>query len=119
MLGSDFSYYVDLPSVGASGGLLIAWHHCLGPATATREDNYSVSVQFSPAIGQAWWLTCVYGPQGGDNKLLFLQELREIKLGCQGSWLTLGDYNLITNDEDKNQWESEPSNDGQVSPPDQ
>jgi len=101
-LGSDFSYFVELPSVGASGGILVAWRHALGPATATRVDNFSVSVQFCPTNGQAWWLTCVYGPQGDDNKVLFLQELREIRLACQGPWLTLGDYNLITSDADKN-----------------
>jgi hypothetical protein len=39
-------------------------------------DNYSISIQFSPVNGVAWWLTCVYGPQGDDNKLLFLKELR-------------------------------------------
>ena len=93
---------MELPSVGASGGILVAWRHALGPTTATRVDNFSVSVQFFPTNGHAWWLTCVYGPQGDENKVLFLQELREIRLACQGPWLTLGDYNLITIDEEKN-----------------
>lgn len=44
----------------------------------------------------------MYGPQGDDAKVQFLQELREIRLACQGPWLTLSDYNLIINDEDKN-----------------
>lgn len=77
-LGSDFTHFVELPSVGASGGILVAWHSALGPANATRVDRHCISVQFSPSTDQAWWLTCVYGPQGDDNKVLFLQELREI-----------------------------------------
>ena len=59
-------------------------------------------MEFSPRGLQPWWLTCVYGPQGDDNNLLFLQELRSIRANCQGPWLLLGDFNLITSVEDKN-----------------
>ena len=38
MLGSDFSYFIELPSIGASGGILIAWRHNLGQASASRID---------------------------------------------------------------------------------
>jgi len=65
-------------------------------------DNFCVSVKFSSTSGTAWWLSCVYGPQGDDNKILFLQELRRIRASCQGPWLVLGDFNLIVNAEEKN-----------------
>jgi len=102
LLGSDFPYWVELPSIGASGGILVAWRHGLGPASATRVDSFSISLQFSPASSQTWWLTCVYGPQGDDNKLLFMQELRDVRVACIGPWLVLGDFNLIARTEDKN-----------------
>ncbi|CAD6239004.1 unnamed protein product [Miscanthus lutarioriparius] len=102
MLGSVFSHWVVLPAVGASGGILLAWRQDLGPATASRVDEHSISVQFSPAGLQPWWLTCVYGPQGDERKILFLQELRNVRFACQGPWSVLGDFNLITNAEDKN-----------------
>jgi len=102
LLGSEFSHWIELPAVGASGGILVAWRHELGPATAFRSDTFSLSVQFSPASSQAWWLTCVYGPQGDDNKILFIQEIRTVRAACPGPWLLLGDFNLITNSEDKN-----------------
>ena len=102
MLGSDFSFWVELPAIGASGGILVAWRHGLGPANATRLDNHSVSIQFSSPNLQNWWLTCVYGPQGDNNKISFLQELREVKAACPGPWLVLGDFNLIKSSEDKN-----------------
>lgn len=91
-LGSDFDNFVELPSAGASGGLLVAWRHALGPAIATRVDVHSVSIQFRSFIGQTWWLTCVYGPQRNDNKIMFLQELRDIRAACQGPWVVLGDF---------------------------
>jgi len=102
MLGSDFPYWLELPSIGASGGILVAWRHGLGPAKATRVDNHSISIQFSPASSHDWWLTCVYGPQGDDNKILFMQELRDVRAACLGPWLILGDFNLIASSEDKN-----------------
>jgi len=44
MLGSVFSHWVVLPAVGASGGILLAWRQDLGPATASRVDEHSISV---------------------------------------------------------------------------
>lgn len=52
--------------------------------------------------GHDWWLTCVYGLQGNDNKILFLQELRDVQVACQGPWVVFGDFNLIYMLEDKN-----------------
>ena len=47
----------------------------------------------------------MYGPQGNDDKIQFLQELRDIRAACPGPWvvgLVAGDFNLIYRDEDKN-----------------
>ena len=82
LLSSEFSYWMELPSIGASGGILVAWRQGLCPASATQVDNLSISIQFSPGSSQAWWLTCVYGPQGDDHKILFLQELRDVQAAC-------------------------------------
>jgi len=101
-LGSDFSDFTFAPSIGASGGILIAWRRHIGVSTAQRVDNHSVTVQFSPVNGQSWWLTCVYGPQGNDEKIQFLQELRDIRAACPGPWMVARDFNLIYRDEDKN-----------------
>jgi hypothetical protein len=67
MLGSEFdNNFICLPSVGASGGIMIAWRIRMGTVGATRVDAHSISVQFCPSSGSAWWLTCVYGPLGQD-----------------------------------------------------
>jgi exonuclease III len=101
-LGADFTDFITLPSNGASGGILVAWKRHIGTSGARRIDNYSLSVQFSLENGQAWWLTCVYGPQGVEDKIQFLQELRELRAACPGPWVIAGDFNLIYKDEDKN-----------------
>jgi endonuclease/exonuclease/phosphatase family metal-dependent hydrolase len=44
----------------------------------------------------------VYGPQGTLNKKMFIRELKNLKQRISHPWLILGDFNLIHNDEDKN-----------------
>ena len=77
-LRADFLDYVVVPSAGASGGILIAWRCHIGVSGVQRVDNHSVIIQFTAKDGQSWWLTRVYGPQGNEDKIQFLQELRDI-----------------------------------------
>ena len=100
--GAGFDYFFK-PATNTCGGILLAW----------RTDAWSVS---NPIIrshsltakvtllqnGGSWWLTCVYGPQGNHEKLLFLDELSEIRATCQDTWLVWGDFNLIYQAADKN-----------------
>lgn len=44
----------------------------------------------------------MYGPQGDDEMILFLQELRNIRAACSGPWMLTGDFNLIYKASDKN-----------------
>lgn len=101
-LGSDFSEFSAVPAVGASGGVLVAWRRHIRVSDNPRIDNHSITIQVSQSNGQNWWLTCVYGPQGNDAKIQFLQELRDIRVACPGPWMIAGDFNLIYKDEDKN-----------------
>lgn len=44
----------------------------------------------------------MYGPQENQEKIQFLQELRDIRAHCIGPWMVAGDFNIIYKDEDKN-----------------
>ena len=48
-----------------------------------------------------WWVTVVYGPQGDQQKLEFLRELRAISTIVSDKWLLIGDFNLILDARDK------------------
>jgi exonuclease III len=102
MLGVEFTEFVFLPSIGNSGGILVAWKRNIGHTRLQRIDNHCVSVQFCKQDGQPWWLTCVYGPQGNSEKIIFLQELRDARAACVGPWVVAGDFNLIYKASDKN-----------------
>lgn len=102
MLGSDSDNNVTfLTSVGASGGILMAWRTKLGAVGATKIDSFSVSVQFCLDNADPQWLTVVYGPQGIEEKLAFLQELRNIRTQCARPWMLTRDFNMIYTDDDK------------------
>uniref|UniRef100_A0A452Z0F7 Endonuclease/exonuclease/phosphatase domain-containing protein n=1 Tax=Aegilops tauschii subsp. strangulata TaxID=200361 RepID=A0A452Z0F7_AEGTS len=62
----------------------------------------SAKVSTASGFGTPWWLTVVYGPQLDDDKVAFMQELRDIRDECPGLWMLCGDFNLIYRDEDKN-----------------
>jgi len=54
------------------------------------------------AENKTWTLTGVYGPQSDAEKLLFLEEITDLRTHCLPAWLILGDFNLILNAQEKN-----------------
>jgi len=51
---------------------------------------------------ETWWWTSVYGPQGDQEKLMFLDEMQLIRSSCLDAWVVWGDFNLIYQAADKN-----------------
>ncbi|KAJ1262463.1 hypothetical protein BS78_09G109600 [Paspalum vaginatum] len=102
MLGNDFGQFVVLPADRTRGGLLVAWRCGVCSVLSSRIDTYSVSIQFDSHEGEPWWFTGVYGPQTDNQKMNFLQELRNIRQECHGPWAIGGDFNLIYMAVDKN-----------------
>ena len=86
LLGSNFSEYFCLPSVGASGGILVAWRRHIGVSGQKRQDTQSVSVQFCSKERSVWWLVCM-ALQEIMKRLVFCKnseilELLALDLGC-------------------------------------
>jgi hypothetical protein len=65
MLGPAFDNFVFLPSVGASGGILVAWKNSIGVCAGSRVDEHSV---FHSSTSSPWWLTCVYVVRKGTMR---------------------------------------------------
>jgi exonuclease III len=101
-LGSEFDDYVYLPAIGTRGGILLAWKSRAVSITDPMFTTNSITAKVSTAAGTPWWLSVVYGPQDDADKIAFLQELRDVRAACTGPWLLCGDFNLIYQDEDKN-----------------
>jgi exonuclease III len=109
MLGISFADFAYLPASNTRGGILIAARAADVSISDVLVGCYSLTVRVRPA-GQdqnaendrSWWLSSVYGPQDDNDKALFLEEIEAIRDECPGPWALSGDFNLILNEDDKN-----------------
>ena len=102
-LGQDFDCFFFLPAAGTRGGILIAWKSSVVKISNPHRAPNSLTMQVSQNGQPGWWLTVVYGLQAQEGKLLFLQELRDIRDLHPGAhaWVVPGDFNLILDVADK------------------
>jgi hypothetical protein len=85
-LSNNFAY---LPAQGTRGGALLAINEDYYKISNPMVGEFTVSAQLHATTSLAQWgLTVVYGPQGDNDKLRFLQKLRNVRV-CFGdsSWL--------------------------------
>ena len=102
-LGNAFDY-VCLPSVGASGGILLGWRRefwmtqdvVLGSSFVCAT---LLNVGVSP---RPWCISVVYGPHQDADQVLFLDDLLSYGSNSPFPWLAVGDFNMIYRAADKN-----------------
>lgn len=98
-----FDCFDFLPSVGASGGILVAWKGNTFDAIRLSHNNYSLTLEFcSRHNNTKWTLTCIYAPCTPEGKGAFLDWFQNIQITPETDWLVLGDFNLIRKLEDRN-----------------
>jgi exonuclease III len=98
-----FNEFVFLPSVGASGGMIIIWNGTLFKGELLFQNKFSLSVQFSCKISEASWVfTNIYGPYTSERKNAFIDWFSNIDMPDDSDWLILGDFNFIRNPTDRN-----------------
>ena len=76
-------------------------------STVLAIRNISLDTNFLSGLvhnndGFEWWLSVVYGPQGDEAKIAFLEEPRARRMVCLGQWMLLGHLNMILRASDKN-----------------
>lgn len=86
VFGSNYDKHVALPANGTRRGIVIAWKPTACQVISSRVDS-SVSIHVAEQEGRNWWFTGVYGPQSDDERILFLQELRDVRALRAGPWL--------------------------------
>lgn len=102
MLGSDFDFF-DMPASHTCGGIVLAWNRCIWSATSLVCKEFSLTARLSLLVtGVSWWATVVYGPQGVQAKIRFLEELRSVRQVCADMWMISCDFNIIYRADDKN-----------------
>ena len=98
-----FDDFCFLPSVGASGGILVVWKSAFFVGQEVFRNSYAISVDFfSVHSGDSWTLTSVYGPCDPDGKVAFMNWFEDIDMPEDTDWLVVGDFNLLRKPEDRN-----------------
>ena len=101
-LGTKYENFFYLPAVGTRGGILVARDAAVTRLSNPHYTNHTLTaLVMCPKDERPWWLTCVYGPQEEVDKVVFLQDLVDIRDLHAGPWLVEGDFNLISREEDK------------------
>jgi len=91
------------PADNTRGGILLAVNENFFDLTNVVLSPHTITATIRMRADDVQWqITTVYGPQGDDQKLQFLQELQNNQLPSHGRWLVLGDFNLIYQAQDKN-----------------
>ncbi|XP_073363557.1 uncharacterized protein [Aegilops tauschii subsp. strangulata] len=97
---NEFDY---VPSVGASGGLLVVWNDHLFSGTTIEKTAYSISIEFtSKHNGDNWILTTVYGHCQHSDRLNFLDWFQSVNILDFTNWMAPGDFNYIRYPQDRN-----------------
>jgi hypothetical protein len=100
--GGGFEYSF-VPADGTRGGIMVAWRALAWSMSQEHASAHKLSLKLKhQLVSESWWITAIYGLQGKQEKLMFLQELRTIRASHAGSWMVCGDFNLIYRAEDKN-----------------
>jgi exonuclease III len=98
-----FNKFEFLPSVGASGGLIIIWNGNLFKGDLTFQNEFSLSVKFTNNISvDSWIITNSYGPCQADRKAIFIDWFSNIDMPDDLDWLIVGDFNFIRKPSDRN-----------------
>jgi exonuclease III len=95
--------YIHTDSAGASGGLAILWNPNHTILSGPFSTAGTLSAHFE-VIGsnQEGTITNVYGPQGQQEKIKFMEKLTQVKaLANTPNWILGGDFNMIMSLEEK------------------
>lgn len=85
-LGNKFEKFSYLPAVGTRGGILLAWDASVVHLSNPHYTENTLTTLVKPSEGVPWWITGVYGPQVDHEKILFMQELVDIRKLHIGPW---------------------------------
>ena len=91
-----FNKFEYLPSIGASGGLLVVWNGALFSGKQNFQNRFSMSIQFTSHLSQqSWILANIYGPCDSGGRQNFLHWLANIQMPHSTDWILAGDFNYI------------------------
>ncbi|XP_020262628.1 uncharacterized protein LOC109838607 [Asparagus officinalis] len=101
-LGGNLFDWSFVPSEGSSGGIMIGWNSSSWKMLQEKVDKYVLTVVLqSKKNNFKWTLSSVYGPHCNKERMVFWQELKDIKNTFSGPWIVVGDFNVTSNSSER------------------
>jgi exonuclease III len=98
-----FDKFEFLPSVGASGGIIIIWNGSLFTGEFAFSNEFSISVKLTCNLSNdSWILTNIYVPCQPERRANFINWFANIDVPNETDWIIMGDFNFISQPSDRN-----------------
>lgn len=99
---ANFDSFEFLSSVGASGGILVAWKGSAFSGHMVFSNCFALSMEFTSRLSNdTWMLTVIYAPCSDQGKKACIDWFRNIQMPDEVDWLIVGDFNLIRKPKDR------------------
>jgi hypothetical protein len=98
-----FDRFAFVPSIGASGGIIVLWNSRVFLGTLLETTHSAIKIQFASAhTAESWTLVTVYGPCRGIMRDEFVQWLHDLDIPVHDNWLLIGDFNFMRSVDNRN-----------------
>ena len=92
-----------VPSVGASGGILVPWNSSIFKVVTIAKQQFALTLSLTSVHNnESWFLASVYGPCTEPGRSLFIDWLKNLRIGDDENWLLVGDFNFYRSLENRN-----------------
>jgi len=98
-----FDKFDFVPSIGASGGILIIWNSAVFLVLTIDKQVFGLTINFTSQHNSAHWkLTTIYGPCQEPARSNFILWFHSHVIADNEDWLFLGDFNFYRSLENRN-----------------
>ena len=98
-----FDKYDFIPSVGASGGIIVIWNSTIFNGVTIEKHSFAMRLSFTSLHNmEQWSLINLYGPCQEPARSDFISWLRNLQIDPLENWMILGDFNFYRSLEDRN-----------------
>ena len=100
---SHFDRFEFIPSMGASGGILVVWNSSCFVGQVVDKQQFGITITFSSTHNSnTCYLTSVYGPCTEQNQSEFINWFRSHNIADTDNWIFLGDFNFYRSLQNRN-----------------
>ncbi|XP_073051225.1 uncharacterized protein [Primulina eburnea] len=94
-----YFHWLRVEAVGFSGGIWIFWKEEIHLEIISSHPQF-VLARVEGIHRSPWFLSIVYGSPNGTLRKRLWQDLTKEKLNLDGPWLSIGDYNSVSSEQE-------------------